>query len=154
MAKEISAGLIAYYFDNETKQFKFLLAHPGGPYFKNVKKFGFPKGQVEEGEDLKETAIREFKEETGIKHIDYRKLKIRLERIGSKKNVYYYLYPMEEIWDLKDLYSNTFYSDKFQMEIPENDYYLYVPLEELKDYLFKQDLVLIKDIEDNFEKHF
>ena len=54
MAKEISAGLIAYYFDNETKQFKFLLAHPGGPYFKNVKKFGFPKGRVEEGEDLKE----------------------------------------------------------------------------------------------------
>lgn len=40
------------------------------------------------------------------------------------------------------------------MEIPENDYYLYIPLEELKDYLFKQDLVLIKDIEDNFEKHF
>lgn len=154
MVKEISAGLIAYYFDNETKQFKFLLAHPGGPYFKNVKKFGFPKGRVEEGEDLKETAIREFKEETGIKHIDYRKLKIKLERIGSKKNVYYYLYPMEEIWNLKDLYSNTFYSDKFQMEIPENDYYLYVPLEELKDYLFKQDLVLIKDIEDNFEKHF
>ena len=61
---------------------------------------------------------------------------------------------MEEIWNLKDLYSNTFYSDKFQMEIPENDYYLYVPLEELKDYLFKQDLILIKDIEDNFEKHF
>ena len=35
--KEISAGIIAYFFDKETKQFKFLLAHPGGPYFKNIK---------------------------------------------------------------------------------------------------------------------
>ena len=40
------------------------------------------------------------------------------------------------------------------MNIPENDYYIYVPLEELKDYLFKQDLILIKEIENKFEKYF
>ena len=43
--KTISAGIIAYFFDKDSKQFKFLMAHPGGPYFKNVKNYGFPKGQ-------------------------------------------------------------------------------------------------------------
>ena len=61
---------------------------------------------------------------------------------------------MEEIWNLNNLYSNEFYSEKFKMNIPENDYYIYVPLEELKDYLFKQDLILIKEIENKFEKYF
>lgn len=72
--KEISAGIIAYHFDKDTKQFKFLVAHPGGPYFKNIKKYGFPKGHQEKNESLKETAIREFKEETGLEIEDlYRK---------------------------------------------------------------------------------
>ena len=60
--KEISAGIIAYYFEKDLKQFKFLVAHPGGPYFKNIKKYGFPKGHQEKNE----SAIREFKEETGL----------------------------------------------------------------------------------------
>lgn len=45
-----------------------LLAHPGGPYFKN-KDDGYwtiPKGEIEPGEDLLEAAKREFIEETGI----------------------------------------------------------------------------------------
>lgn len=62
--KKTSAGIIAYFFDKDSKQFKFLMAHPGGPYFKNVKNYGFPKGQHEPNESLKETAIREFKEES------------------------------------------------------------------------------------------
>lgn len=44
------------------------LAHPGGPLF--VKKddgcWTIPKGEVEPGEELLPTAIREFEEETGI----------------------------------------------------------------------------------------
>jgi predicted NUDIX family NTP pyrophosphohydrolase len=45
-----------------------LLAHPGGPFFKHKDEHAWtiPKGEVEPGEDLLETAKREFKEETGI----------------------------------------------------------------------------------------
>jgi predicted NUDIX family NTP pyrophosphohydrolase len=45
-----------------------LLAHPGGPLFKSKDEgaWTIPKGEVEPGEDLLETARREFEEETGI----------------------------------------------------------------------------------------
>jgi predicted NUDIX family NTP pyrophosphohydrolase len=47
---------------------QMLLAHPGGPFFKNKDEHAWtiPKGEVEPGEDLLETAKREFEEETGI----------------------------------------------------------------------------------------
>jgi predicted NUDIX family NTP pyrophosphohydrolase len=66
MAKRISAGLLMYRIkDGITEVF---LAHPGGPYFqkKDDGNWSIPKGEPEEGEDLIITAMREFKEETGI----------------------------------------------------------------------------------------
>ena len=150
--KEISAGIIAYYFEKDLKQFKFLVAHPGGPYFKNIKKYGFPKGHQEKNESLKETAIREFKEETRL-DIDYLRLKICIENITKKKNVYYFFYPMDEIWDTSNMYSNQFYIEKFQESFPEIDKYKYVPLEDLSSILFQQDQPLVEKIAQNFEKY-
>lgn len=150
--KEISAGIIAYYFDKNSKQFKFLVAHPGGPYFKNVEKYGFPKGHQEKNESLKETAIREFKEETGL-DVDYLRLKIRIENITKKKNIYYFLYPMDEIWEPLKMYSNQTYIEKFQQSFPEIDDYKYVPLEDLENILFQQDKNLVKKIAQSFEKY-
>ena len=150
--KEISAGIIAYYFDKDFKQFKFLVAHPGGPYFKNIKNYGFPKGHQEKNESLKETAIREFKEETSL-DIDYLRLNICIENITKKKNVYYFLYPMDEIWDTSKMYSNQFYIEKFQKSFPEIDNYKYVSLEDLKNVLFQQDKNLVEKIAQSFEKH-
>jgi len=48
-----------------------LLAHPGGPLFKNKDKdtWTIPKGEIEPGEDMLETAKREFEEETSVKPI-------------------------------------------------------------------------------------
>jgi predicted NUDIX family NTP pyrophosphohydrolase len=45
-----------------------LLAHPGGPFFRNKDEgaWSIPKGEPEPGEDLLVTAQREFKEETGV----------------------------------------------------------------------------------------
>jgi predicted NUDIX family NTP pyrophosphohydrolase len=45
-----------------------LLAHPGGPYFKNTDDgaWSIPKGEIEPGEDLLEAAQREFREEIGV----------------------------------------------------------------------------------------
>jgi predicted NUDIX family NTP pyrophosphohydrolase len=62
----ISAGLLMYRIHDGRLQ--VLLAHPGGPFFKNKDEgaWSIPKGEVETGEDLLETAMREFEEETGI----------------------------------------------------------------------------------------
>ena len=45
-----------------------LLAHPGGPFFKNKDEgaWSIPKGEVEEGEELLAAAVREFQEEKGV----------------------------------------------------------------------------------------
>ena len=150
--KTISAGIIAYFFDKDSKQFKFLMAHPGGPYFKNIKNYGFPKGQHEPNESLKETAIQEFKEETGL-DIDYLRLKTCIENVTKQKKIYYFLYPMDEIWDTSKMHSNQFYLEKFQDSFPELDDYKYVPLEDLKDVLFPQDKNLAERISPLLEKH-
>lgn len=60
-----SAGLLIFdFFDDELK---VLLAHPGGPYWTNKKEegWGIPKGKMEEGEDVWDTAVRETQEELG-----------------------------------------------------------------------------------------
>ena len=43
-----------------------MLAHPGGPLHARRDVWGIPKGLVEVGEDLLETAYREFTEEIGL----------------------------------------------------------------------------------------
>lgn len=57
MLEEISAGVLVY---REAEPVKYLLLHyPAGHW-------DFPKGHVEEDESIKETALRELREETGI----------------------------------------------------------------------------------------
>lgn len=62
----ISAGLLMYRIHDGKLQ--VLLAHPGGPYFKNKDELAWtiPKGEIGPGEDMLEAAKREFKEETGV----------------------------------------------------------------------------------------
>src|SRR5713101_65978 len=66
----ISAGLLMYRIYGGTLQ--VLLAHPGGPFFKNKDEgaWSIPKGEIEPGEDLLEAAKREFEEETGVTPTD------------------------------------------------------------------------------------
>jgi predicted NUDIX family NTP pyrophosphohydrolase len=61
-----SAGLLMYRFRNGALE--VLLAHPGGPYFRNKEEgvWTIHKGEVEPDEDLFATAQREFAEETGL----------------------------------------------------------------------------------------
>jgi predicted NUDIX family NTP pyrophosphohydrolase len=62
-----SAGLLMYRTLNN--QPEFFLVHPGGPYWvkKNEGAWSIPKGLTESAEDPLDAAMREFKEETGIK---------------------------------------------------------------------------------------
>ncbi len=66
--KRTSAGLLMYRYKDNVLE--VLLAHPGGPFFRNKDDghWSIPKGEPSDDEtDLLETAKREFEEETGIK---------------------------------------------------------------------------------------
>lgn len=66
---KISAGLLMYRGRTEqSNSVEILLAHPGGPFWKNKDEgaWTIPKGEVTSGEDLLAAAIREFTEETGL----------------------------------------------------------------------------------------
>ncbi|HSO29789.1 MAG TPA: NUDIX domain-containing protein [Candidatus Sulfomarinibacteraceae bacterium] len=65
MSRPVSAGILLYrYRDGEIE---VLLAHPGGPFFdgRDHGHWTIPKGEPAAGDDLLETAGREFEEETG-----------------------------------------------------------------------------------------
>jgi predicted NUDIX family NTP pyrophosphohydrolase len=61
-----SAGLLMY--RRAPAGLEVLLVHPGGPWFvnKDAGSWSIPKGEVDEGEELIDTARREFQEETGV----------------------------------------------------------------------------------------
>ena len=63
----LSAGLLMYRIKDGAIQ--VLLAHPGGPFFRNKDEgaWSIPKGEPDGEEDLLATAQREFEEETGVK---------------------------------------------------------------------------------------
>ncbi|MQA90234.1 MAG: NUDIX domain-containing protein [Gemmatimonas sp.] len=63
---KISAGLLL--FRRTSGGIDLFLAHPGGPFWKKKEEgaWTIPKGLVEVDEEPLETAIREFREETGI----------------------------------------------------------------------------------------
>jgi predicted NUDIX family NTP pyrophosphohydrolase len=61
-----SAGLLM--FRKSPKGLEVLLAHPGGPYFRNKDEgaWTIPKGEAAEGEELLSRARIEFEEELGM----------------------------------------------------------------------------------------
>jgi predicted NUDIX family NTP pyrophosphohydrolase len=65
MAAKLSAGLLL--FRRKGGAVEVLLVHPGGPYFKSKDEgaWSIPKGEPSEGEELPDTARREFREEIG-----------------------------------------------------------------------------------------
>lgn len=101
-----SAGLLVY--KQEIGNVYFLLAHNGGPFFKN-KDYGWwtiPKGLVEEGEDKLAAAKREFEEELGIKPPEG-----EYKDIGSvmqKNNKQVFAWAVEADVDVSTIKSNTF----------------------------------------------
>jgi len=60
-----SAGILLYKYQDQA--LLFLLAHPGGPFWKNKDRgsWSIPKGEFSDDENPLEAAKREFAEETG-----------------------------------------------------------------------------------------
>ena len=65
-ASKLSAGMLLY--RRTPAGLEVLLAHPGGPFFKNKDEgaWSIPKGAPEEGEPLEQAALRELAEEVGL----------------------------------------------------------------------------------------
>lgn len=65
---KISGGLVLYKEDSTKNQVWVLVAHPGGPFFKNKDEgwWSIPKGEPDSGEEIFMAALREFEEETGM----------------------------------------------------------------------------------------
>jgi predicted NUDIX family NTP pyrophosphohydrolase len=95
--KKISGGLILYN-RQICNQIKFLIAHPGGPFFENrdLGWWTITKGEPEENEDVFDVAIRKFEEETGMKpNGPYMDLGNILQKNGKRV----YAWAFEEDWE-------------------------------------------------------
>jgi predicted NUDIX family NTP pyrophosphohydrolase len=105
---DISAGILAY---RRKRGLELLLAHPGGPYWRNkdAGAWSIPKGMVESG-DLLTCAKREFSEETGLTAAgDF----IALKPIRQKSGKTVHAFALEGDFDLTGFASND-----FEMEWP------------------------------------
>jgi len=119
----VSAGLLMYRINDG--DLKVLLAHPGGPFFKNKDQgaWSIPKGEIKADEDCLEAAKREFKEETGlIPTGPY----ISLEQVKQKGGKVVHAWAFECECDPTAISSNTFTMEwppksGRQMEFPEID---------------------------------
>jgi len=106
-----SAGILLYHIKD--KKPEFLLVHPGGPFWKNKDQhaWSIPKGEIEENENIKQAAIREFQEETGQK-IPAENL-IPLNPIKQKGGKIVYAFAVEGELNPENIQSNY-----FEMEWP------------------------------------
>lgn len=102
--KEISAGLLAF---RRRNGIEVLLAHPGGPFWakKDDGAWTIPKGLLEPGDDLADTARREFTEETGLTAGGPF---IPLPPVNQKSGKVVHAFAMEADFDLAGFASNTF----------------------------------------------
>lgn len=80
-----SAGVLMY--RRRGHAIEVLVGHPGGPYFARRQKgaWTIPKGQIEPGESIEETAVRELYEETGAEAGEERSYLGSIKQRGGKR---------------------------------------------------------------------
>jgi predicted NUDIX family NTP pyrophosphohydrolase len=168
---EKSGGLILFRKRNGENKIEFFLAHPGGPHNKNNDYWLFPKGrnEIDDWSDdikfkndeesiikaFKNTAIREYIEETGDKTPII--LNINPIFFGSfkqRENKIVYVFSHKCTWDLKpeNCFSNIIefeYKGEI-IKIPENDDYKWMTFDELKNKTHQKHLPYYKKIIEKF----
>ena len=146
MPRPTSAGLVMVRVGSPAR---FLLLHPGGPYFRkrDDRVWSIPKGLPEEGEALLDCARREMREETGYEpptdgFVDLGEVR------QSKKDVRAWAFRNDE-WDPASLVSEPFELEwpprSGQMaSFPEVDRGAFFTLEEAAPRIVKAQLELIE----------
>jgi predicted NUDIX family NTP pyrophosphohydrolase len=144
-----SAGILVF---RKKRILELFLVHPGGPFWgkKDNNSWSIPKGEIKENEDILETALREFKEETGV---DLYKDKEKIFYLGEFKSNYKILYVFAIEKDLKNIKikSNILeinwppYSNK-KIKIPEIDKGGYFDIETAKEKLVNYQKPIIDEL--------
>jgi predicted NUDIX family NTP pyrophosphohydrolase len=103
-----SAGLLMYRRTGPEAALEVLLGHPGGPFYarKDSGTWTIPKGELNEGEEPKLAALREFAEETGFSP-NPREL-IDLGTIKQRGGKLVHAWAFEGDWNPSELRCNTF----------------------------------------------
>jgi predicted NUDIX family NTP pyrophosphohydrolase len=107
---KISSGLLMY--RAREGELEFLLAHPGGPFWKerDTGAWTIPKGEIQPGEEPLAAAKREFEEEIGVKP---QGVFVELKPVTQKGGKTVHAWAFEGECDTSCIRSNT-----FEMEWP------------------------------------
>lgn len=134
MKQCISAGCLMYRVDQGVLE--VLLGHPGGPYYleRDEGVWSLPKGRAEHGETILETAIREFREETGWEP-PTNGLTALGQVVATKKHIYIWAFAGN--CDASQLCSNRFWLEwppqsGMMQEFPEFDRLAFFSLPEAR----------------------
>jgi predicted NUDIX family NTP pyrophosphohydrolase len=103
-----SAGILLFRRAGEAVE--VLLVHPGGPFWtkKDLGAWTIPKGEVEDGEELRACALRELEEELGTPFPISGKELIELGSVRQKSGKVVHCWAAENDFDPATLRSNTF----------------------------------------------
>jgi predicted NUDIX family NTP pyrophosphohydrolase len=144
-----SAGLLL--FRVVAGNLEVLLVHPGGPFWakKDDGSWSIPKGELSEGEDPFEAAIREFKEELGSSVIGKA---IPLKPLRQPSGKIIYAWGVNGDFDTTTLKSNTFSIEwppksGQQREFPEVDRAAWFEIEEAKRKIHQGQVPLMEELE-------
>jgi predicted NUDIX family NTP pyrophosphohydrolase len=138
-----SAGIIPFRIVDE--KLEFFVGHPGGPFWKGKNYWALLKGGIEEGEDILEAAVREFREESGItlpEDVVRRLSYIGTVRQNSRKNVSAFAVECPDIEP--DRCHSILVEGK---DWPEIDGYKWMGLPELKECTNQTNVVFYETIE-------
>ena len=141
-------GLILYKLTKHSNPLSVLVAHPGGPFFKNKDAgwWSIPKGEPDQGEDIFLAALREFEEETGEKpHGPYLDLGWIIQKNGKKVFAWAFAGDWEDgkIPVCNEI-TMEYPKDSGKMwTFPEIDQALLLPAEEAKQKLRPEQAVLV-----------
>lgn len=144
-----SAGVLVYKIEN--KKLKVLLCHFGGPYWEGIDKYAWsiPKGLIEPGEKVYDTARREFEEETNLKlttDIEY----LVTRKVNRTKLVVMFYTNCD--FDLTNCKSNTFELEHPRKSgiintYPEMDMYEYMDIDDAKERIVPNQLYFLEKLE-------
>lgn len=109
MSSKRSAGILLFR-DGSGGQPEVLLVHPGGPYWarRDDGAWTIPKGQIEDGEDPRDCAIRELEEELGSAPSLHAEQLIELGSVRQKAGKVVEAWAAQADFDPAGLASNTF----------------------------------------------
>jgi len=141
-------------FRRRDSNLQVFLVHPGGPFWKkrDAGAWSIPKGEYQEGEDLLETAKREFQEETGIKaHGEF----ITLGQTKQSGGKVVSAWAFEGDCSPAEVRSNMFSMEwppnsGQQSEFPEVDRADWFELNQARTYILKGQLVFLTRLMDRF----